>query len=180
MIDELLDASRLQAGRPLDLNRQRTDLVALARRLVAEQQWGAERHEITLTAATPELIGPWDPARLERVLANLLSNAVKYSPEGSDIQVTLTTVAANGAEPPYAEVTVADAGIGIPDTDLPHIFERFHRGSNVAQGIAGSGIGLATAKQIVEQHGGTLSVEGKEGHGATFTMRLPLTCNEAE
>ncbi len=71
-------------------------------------------------------------------------------------------------------IAVRDEGIGIPATDLPHIFERFHRGTNVVSHVQGTGIGLASARQIVALHGGTISVESVEGAGATFTVRLPL------
>ena len=74
---------------------------------------------------------------------------------------------------PWAVVTVADQGVGVPAADLPHVFERFHRGTNV-RGIAGSGIGLAGAKVIVEQHGGMLDIESAERMGTTITLRLPL------
>src|SRR5262249_34505447 len=68
-----------------------------------------------------------------------------------------------------------DPGIGIPETDLPHVFDRFYRGANVAGRFAGTGLGLAGARQIVEQHGGAISVESREGIGTTFTVRLPLS-----
>jgi signal transduction histidine kinase len=71
-------------------------------------------------------------------------------------------------------LAVRDEGLGIPAADLPNVFERFHRAANVAQHIAGIGIGLAGSRQIVEQHGGTLTVESQEGVGSTFTMRVPL------
>ena len=74
----------------------------------------------------------------------------------------------------WAVLTVRDVGLGLPAPDLPHVFERFRRGSNVTKWIAGRGIGLAGAQQIVEQHGGTISVESEEGNGSTFTVRLPL------
>jgi signal transduction histidine kinase len=69
---------------------------------------------------------------------------------------------------------VRDEGVGIPAPDLPHVFDRFRRGGNVAGAITGAGIGLSAARQIVEQHGGTISVESTEGIGSTFTIRLPI------
>ena len=72
-------------------------------------------------------------------------------------------------------LTVQDRGIGIPAADLPRVFERFERGRNAVGRIGGSGIGLAATRQIVEQHGGTIEVESREGRGSTFTVRLPLT-----
>jgi signal transduction histidine kinase len=71
-------------------------------------------------------------------------------------------------------LTVRDAGVGIPAADLPHVFDRFRRGSNVAGQIAGTGIGLASVKQIVEQHGGRITLRSREGHGTTVVVRLPL------
>jgi signal transduction histidine kinase len=72
-------------------------------------------------------------------------------------------------------LSVQDKGIGIPSGDLSRIFERFKRGSNVSEAVPGSGIGLAGVKQIVEQHGGSIEVESREGEGSTFTVRLPLS-----
>src|SRR5262249_37818647 len=80
-------------------------------------------------------------------------------------------IAADGGT--VAEIRVSDPGVGIPEADLPRIFERFQRGSNVER-IPGTGIGLAGARQIVEQHGGTISVESDEGSGSTFTVHLPI------
>jgi signal transduction histidine kinase len=75
---------------------------------------------------------------------------------------------------PWAVLAVRDEGVGIPAADLPHIFERFRRGSNVLGRVEGTGIGLASARAIVEQHGGSIAVESVEGEGSTFTVRLPL------
>jgi signal transduction histidine kinase len=172
MIDELLDVAHLEAGRPLALRRRPTDLVALAHQAVAEFGPGAPRHTLQVETAAPSLVGLWDAGRLDRVLANLLSNAIKYSPAGGDISVRLARDRAPGDG--WALLTVQDEGLGIPAADLPHVFERFHRGGNVAGQIRGSGIGLAGVCQIVEQHGGTIGVQSEEGQGATFTVRLPL------
>ena len=167
-IDDLLDATRLRAGQPLALRRRPTDLVALARQAVALQQQASDRHRLTLAAAVPSLVGAWDPGRLERVLGNLLGNALKYSPRGGEI--TVEVAATDGA----AVLVVRDPGVGIPAAELPHVFERFRRAGNVADRIAGTGLGLAGARDIVEQHGGSIAVESVEGHGTTFTVRLPL------
>jgi signal transduction histidine kinase len=118
-------------------------------------------------ATVPALVGRWDGARLERVLLNLLANAVKYSPGGGEISLTVSQ------EDHWATVVVRDQGLGIPTADLPHIFERFHRAGNVGR-ITGTGIGLAEARQIVEQHGGTITVASQEGSGTTFALQLPL------
>ena len=172
MINELLDVTRIQAGQPLDLDRQSMDLVELAGRVSAELQPGAERHRIEVVSELPALVGTWDAARLERALTNLVSNAIKYSPAGGQVRVELGQECDNGDE--WAVLRVADRGVGIPGHELPRVFERFFRGSNVQGKFAGTGLGLAGARQIVEQHGGQVSVESQEQAGTTFTIRLPL------
>jgi signal transduction histidine kinase len=180
MIDELLDLSRLQAGRRLELHREPMDLVGLVAQLIQDQQRTTTVHELRLESPVAELEGFWDPVRLERVLLNLLSNALKYSPQGGVVRVRVGrhTDAADGRD--WATVTVEDQGIGIPAAELATIFERFRRGANVPQRTPGAGIGLASAKEIVEQHGGTLTVVSAEGQGACFTVRLPLGSRPGE
>jgi signal transduction histidine kinase len=172
LIDTLLDVTRVQMGQPLPLDRRPLDLVALARQVVEEQQQSTERHQLRVEATVPELIGAWDADRLSRLLANLLNNAVKYSPAGGEI--TLTVRPDTVAGEPWAVLMVRDQGIGIPAADLARIFERFQRARNAEGQIRGTGIGLAAARQVVEQHGGQISVESQEGQGSTFTVRLPL------
>ena len=171
MMDELVDTARLEAGQPLALRRAPTDLVELVQAAVADQETAAERHVLRVSASAPHLVGDWDPARVQRVVDNLLSNAIKYSAQGGDVDVEVSVEEGAGAQ--WAVMRVTDQGIGIPAADLPRIFERFRRGQNVA-GIEGTGLGLSGAKQIVEQHGGTLEVQSEEERGSTFTVRLPL------
>ena len=170
-IGELLDAARLRAGQALELERRPTDLLALVHHVAAQVQT-TTHHTIDVQAAVPELIGNWDAPRLERVLGNLLANAIKYSPAGGEVNVEVGREEEGGQA--WACVTVRDRGVGIPAADLPHIFERYHRAANVAGRFPGEGIGLAGAKEIIEQHGGRIQVESEEGHGSTFTIQLPL------
>ncbi|MEA2525528.1 MAG: hypothetical protein QOF73_2755 [Thermomicrobiales bacterium] len=171
-LDELQDVARLRAGHPLELGYDATDLVALTREAVAAAQATSGRHGIRVEAPDAPVVGHWDALRLRRVLDNLLGNAIKYSPRGGRIFVTVRQEdRADGAR---AVLTVRDEGVGIPDGDMDHIFERFRRGSNVAGRFAGTGIGLSGARQIAEQHGGTIGVESEEGRGSTFTVALPL------
>jgi signal transduction histidine kinase len=170
LIDMLMDVARLQLGQPLELVYGQTDLVALTRRIAEEVQQITTHHQIQVDAAT-ELVGEWDARRIERVVSNLLENAVKYSPGGGAIVATLTR---GKDEPAEVVLTFEDHGLGIPEHDLPRIFERFRRGSNVVGRIGGTGIGLAGARQIVEQHGGTIVVESRQGAGTTVTVRLPF------
>jgi signal transduction histidine kinase len=168
-LDELVDATRLQNGTPLELRRDRVDLIALAKKAVAEHQHTTDRHALHVLTRLPKLVGEWDELRLGRVLDNLLDNAVKYSPRGGSVKVSIGT-----AEDGAAVLSVSDRGEGIPESDLPHIFERFRRGQNVEGRIPGTGIGLAGVQRIVEQHQGTIAVASKVGVGTTFTIRLPL------
>ncbi len=177
LIEELLDATRLRAGQPLELRLQTTDLVALVRRAATEAQQTTANHELRVTADEMVLIGLWDPLRLERVVANLLSNAIKYSPAGGPIELTLARQPDGRGD--WAVLRVRDQGIGIPADELPRLFEPFYRGRNVIGLIAGTGIGLAGARQIVEQLGGQITVESREGVGSTFTVRLPLESHPA-
>jgi PAS domain S-box-containing protein len=171
LINELLDISRIQMGRPLDLIRSETDLVALIRHIVSEQQHTTEQHDVSISVLTPDIKGEWDAVRLERAFTNLVSNAITYSPGGGRVQVTVDL---DGSNPARAVVRVDDDGLGIPEQDLPFVFERFHRGSNVAGRIPGTGIGLAGAREIVQQHGGQIAVYRREGRGTSFEVMLPL------
>jgi signal transduction histidine kinase len=169
-VDDLLDVTRMQMGRPLGLDRQPTDLVRLARELVVDQQHQAERHDVRLEANVPELVVLLDERRFGRALGNLIENAVKYSPNGGLIRVEVTRDEAAG----MAVLTVRDQGIGIPDGEIARIFDRFERGSNVVGVIPGTGIGLASARHIVESHGGTIDVASEVSRGTSFTIQLPL------
>jgi signal transduction histidine kinase len=175
-LDQLFDVARSFEGRGPVLARERTDLVALVRRTVTDHIPLAPQHELRLDVADAggdgALWGTWDGPRLRRVVENLLSNAVKYSPAGGTIRVAVER------RDGHAVLTVRDDGIGIPAPDLPHVFERYRRGGNVTGRIAGSGIGLASVRQTVEQHGGTITVDSAEGTGSTFTVTLPLGGHE--
>ena len=118
------------------------------------------------------LTGDWDPVRLARVLDNLVSNAIKYSPDGGEIAVRINQQEIDAE--PWAAIAVEDHGLGIPVTEQRRIFERFRRATNVAGRIGGSSVGLTSARQITEQHGGTITVESVEGAGSIFTVLLPL------
>lgn len=173
MIDDLLDVARIEAGRPLELHLESCDLVALAEKAASDVQRTTDHHQIrVITAVTGGLTGAFDCVRIERVALNLLTNAVKYSPDGGEVLVTLDRE--SGPTGAWAVMTVRDQGIGIPPDDVPHIFERFYRASNVGDGIRGTGLGLAGAQQIVRQHGGEIDASSLPGLGTTITVRLPL------
>jgi PAS domain S-box-containing protein len=184
-IQDLSDSSQLQQWQPLTITPEPVDLVALVQRVAASHQQRTHQHKLVVEAQSSEVIGYWDPARLEQVFDNLISNAVKYSPQGGLIRIDVgieesTTSEATGNTPggetgsERAVVTVQDQGMGIPSQDLPYVFEWYRRGENVRDIIDGTGVGLAGARHIVEQHGGQIKVESQEGIGSTFTLVLPL------
>jgi PAS domain S-box-containing protein len=172
LLDELLDVSRMRLGRPVDLDRRRTNLKAVLHQVASEYQAATDHHTISVEAPLSEVVGCWDAARLERIFGNLLSNAVKYSPDGGPIRVSVRP--SKDTLGYWAVVDVEDHGMGIPADDLPHIFERWQRAGNVPGHIRGTGIGLAIVRFLVTQHGGTVWATSQEGMGSTFTVKLPL------
>lgn len=171
-IDELLDVSRMRTDHPLDLDRSPTDIVALVRRAVGEHQQQTDRHILSIDSDVAELVGDWDQMRLSRALDQLLENAIKYSPNGGAVDVAIKQRSASGGS---VEISIADRGIGIPSEETDRIFGRFERGSNATDRIAGTGLGLAGTRYIVESHGGTISAHNRPGGGARFVIQLPLT-----
>jgi two-component system, OmpR family, phosphate regulon sensor histidine kinase PhoR len=170
LTDELLDATRLQAGR-LELAREPTDLVALCRRVVARFQRTAPQRTLSLETPLDHLVAQVDPERIEQVVDNLLSNAIKYSPANGPVQVALH----ESNEATMAFLSVADRGIGIPAQQQARIFGRFERADNSrVYGIGGTGLGLYLSRALVEEHGGRIWFESVEGQGSTFFIVLPL------
>ena len=175
LVDELLDASRVRAGRfevqpaPCDLGECLSSVVA---RLAADE---SRRVDVVLPDAP--LAGQWERRRVEQVLANLIGNALKYSPAEARVVVSVVRHPFGSAQgrPGAVEVAVADRGIGIPAAELPHLFGRFFRTPQAqASGLPGTGLGLYICRGIVEAHGGRIWAEsGGEGQGATFRFTLP-------
>ncbi|MCC6791348.1 MAG: PAS domain S-box protein [Thermomicrobiales bacterium] len=172
-LDELTDTALLRSGHLLELAREPVDLVALATARAETYRQTTERHQIVVLTRDKPLVGIWDASRIERAIDNLFSNAIKYSPRGGVVQVELRREADGPRD--WATLTITDEGVGIPAGDLPHVFTRFARGSNVTGQMQGTGIGLAGVRLLIEQHGGTIDVESIEGEGSTFVLRLPLS-----
>lgn len=166
MTDALLDLARFDAGQ-VQLHLEAVDLVALARKRVElfQPQATAAGILLKLHAEQPLLI-VGDRERLTQALDNLLQNALAHT-EAED----RVTVTANAA-PPWAELSVADTGPGIPADVLPRIFERFYRGDK-SRGSGGAGLGLAIVQEIAQAHGGSVYAESVEGVGSRFVIRLP-------
>ena len=176
LIEDLLDASRIVSGR-LRLAIERLDLRRIITEAIETVRPAAENRRITLTTALDAAVGPvlGDATRLQQVVWNLLSNAVRFTPAGGRVAVGLRPV---GQE---AELTVTDSGRGMGPGLLPRVFDRFRQGeSGTMRSHGGLGLGLSIARQIVELHGGTIRAASPgEGHGATFTVTLPLVASPA-
>ena len=141
----------------------------LARRVAADSQHASlSRCHVVVLPGVPELVGWWDPARLERAIANLIDNALKYNRDDRPVVVTVQQADA------WAVVNVADGGVGIPAAELPRIFEHGYRASNVVGRFHGTGLGLAGVHHVVTEHSGTIVVESEIGIRTTATVRLPL------
>ena len=166
LVAELLDASRAERGKLIG-EREPVDVVEVARDVCARQ--ATPRHPCVIEATEP-VIGSFDRLRLTQLVDNLVENAVKYSPDGGKVVVRVW------CEDGAAHLAVADHGIGIPTADLPHLFERFHRGANVDdRRFAGMGLGLFISRGIVEEHGGRIwAVSAGPGAGSTVRVALPV------
>jgi len=184
-VDNLLDLYRLDTGH-LDLERQSISLPRLIRRIVTDTQKQTTQNVIKFTSPASVPSVKIDCKRIEQVLANLLVNATKYSPSGSGIEVTLkyarnrSGLRATGADlslvkPPCLIVSVRDPGIGVPDNELKHIFEKFYRvKSGMTRGKPGVGLGLYISKILIEAHGGHIWAKSDVGKGSTFSFSLPV------
>ncbi len=170
LVADILDVSRIQRGR-LDLNAvPDTSLVDLARQVMDRFDDAIERmpsHELNVHA-DGRVSGCWDPLRLDQVFSNLLSNALKYSPDGGPINVFLSQ------DDTHAYVQVRDHGVGISSEEQQALFQPFQRGAAAARGISGTGLGLYITRQIIEQHGGEISVSSEPAGTTTFSIKLPL------
>jgi signal transduction histidine kinase len=164
LVTDLLDATRMEQGR-LVADREPTDLGALVSGVVARQH-GTHPVHVDVRGA---VVGSYDSRRIEQVVENLVENAKKYSPEATPVSLTVWQ------QDGEARITVRDRGIGIPAADLPGIFERFSRASNVNdRKFHGMGLGLYICRGIIEEHGGRIWAESEIGKGSTFHVALPL------
>jgi len=172
LIEDLLDASRLQAG-GLTPNLGEVDLPKLAGRVA--ERLGRQFPDRAITAGFPvpfpEITA--DEERIGQVISNLISNAIKYSPAGTPVEIL------GRSAPDQVTVTVADRGYGIDEEDAPHVFERFYRAPGAAKRTKGAGLGLYLAKAIVEAHGGRIWIERSPGEGTRVSFSLPCGANPA-
>jgi two-component system, OmpR family, sensor histidine kinase CiaH len=166
----LLFLVRGESGR-ITLSFANMDLTRLVGDLARELAPAAADRRLTVATEIPEkpITAFVDADRLQQVFHNVFENAMRYTPAGGSIRVRLT------ASPGEARVEVSDTGIGIPEKDLPYVFERFFRSDRARRAYGGgSGLGLSIARWIVDAHKGRIAVESAVGKGTTFTVALPL------
>jgi PAS domain S-box-containing protein len=172
LIDDLLDLSRIMTGK-IRLDLQQVSLAGIVESAVDSAMPSAQAKDIRLHAVLDpvQTTVSADSARIQQVVWNLLTNAIKFTPKGGRIQVLLQRVNS------HLELSVSDTGIGIPETFLPHVFDRFsQRDSSTTRAHGGLGLGLAICKQLVELHGGRIRASSPgEGLGSTFGVELPVS-----
>jgi signal transduction histidine kinase len=167
LITDLLDTDRTQTHK-VTLHRQSCDLNDICQKVIEDQRLLTER-SITLEAPTWPIIAHIDPNRVAQVLINVISNALKYSPPISQVEVSI------GQNSEHALIQVRDHGHGIAKDDLPRIFDTFYRTTDAQTSCTtGLGLGLAIAKEIIEQHAGRIWCKSEPGQGSTFFVELPL------
>lgn len=168
LISDLLNLSRIEAGRALDLNPKEVTLPSLIDKVITAQKSYTNKHEfaIDLEDEMPTIIA--DEDKVDQILTNLTNNAIKYSPNGGTITIK------GRADDGKVIISIIDQGMGIPKEHLPMVFERFHRVDNRdTRKVGGTGIGLYLVKHLVEAHGGTITVDSDVGKGSNFTFVLP-------
>lgn len=173
MIGDLHQLALAESG-ALPLDRKPADLAVLLDGIIGklEPELAAQKIRIVRTAAGAVRPVDIDSNRMTQVFYNLLSNAIRYTPSGGTIECVISEREADGS--PYVSVSVTDTGIGVPEEELPFLFERFYRvEESRSRHTGGMGLGLAIAKEFVQAHGGFIEVKSKQGQGTTFVVNLP-------
>lgn len=166
LIENLLDATRLQAG-TLSLNRSEVALASMAERLADRFRTQTDSHAIVVDFPDNFPVILADEDRLEQVFYNLLSNAIKYSPEGGEIRIS------GQIRPEQVVVCVSDQGPGIAPGDIPHVFDRFYRSQEASRTTKGAGLGLFLARAVVEAHDGRIWVDPQPDKGTRICFSMP-------
>lgn len=171
LVNELLDLARLEAGH-FQLHLQNTPIAALIGKIAKKFSAISKEQQIHLNVDLDQGLGTYlfDPDRMEQVLTNLVDNAIRHTSAEGNIDIC---VYEKGG---YVHLEIKDTGAGIPEEDLPFVFERFYKADKArTRGKSGTGLGLAIVKNLIDAHGGTITVHSKLGVGTTFSILLPIT-----
>ncbi|WP_096434818.1 ATP-binding protein [Alteribacter populi] len=169
LVNELLDLARMEAGH-IQLNLDKVNISEFSHRVVRKFSGLAKEHDVKLQESIEQLdtILEIDPDRIEQVLTNLIDNAIRHTSEKGSVTLKVNSVEQG------IKMDVEDTGSGIPEEDLPFVFERFYKADKArTRGHSGTGLGLSIAKNIVDAHNGKVSVHSKLNEGTTFTVLLP-------
>ncbi|WP_209122528.1 ATP-binding protein [Alkalihalobacillus sp. BA299] len=176
LVNELLDLARMEAGH-IELQVQSVNAKELSEKITRKFQGLAKEQGIELSATISDDLttAQFDPDRIEQVLTNLIHNAIRHTNKGGRVQLSVRPIES------YLRFDIEDSGSGIPEEDLPFVFERFYKADKArTRGRSGTGLGLAIAKNIVEAHGGEISVHSKINEGTTFTFQIPRKTEDKE
>ena len=170
IIDDLLTLVKMDKSAASQMNISQVNVNALLELILKRLRPIAKRGNVELTLESMrEVTADVDETKMSLAITNLVENAIKYNVNSGWVRVTLD------ADHKYFYVKVADSGIGIPEEDVDHIFDRFFRVDKArSREVGGTGLGLAITKSIVQMHGGVIDVESILGEGTTFAMRIPL------
>ncbi|WP_227395248.1 ATP-binding protein [Jeotgalibacillus aurantiacus] len=175
LVNELLDLARMEAGH-IVLNKELLEVNSFTERVLSKFQVGVKEKGIKLqlnTGIDNNEVLYADPDRIEQILTNLLDNAVRHTPDHGKISIELRQ------DSRFIHFSVRDNGVGIPESDLPFIFERFYKADKArTRGQAGTGLGLAIVKNLVQAHGGVIKAESKVNEGSVFSFSIPANVNK--
>ncbi|WP_078428547.1 ATP-binding protein [Alkalihalobacterium alkalinitrilicum] len=174
LVNELLDLARMEAGH-IELHVQMVNAKELSEKIIRKFQGLAKEQGIALSGEIADFVktAELDPDRVEQVLTNLIHNAIRHTNKGGTVLLKVQPYEN------YLRFDIQDSGSGIPEEDLPFVFERFYKADKArTRGRSGTGLGLAIAKNIVEAHGGEISVHSKVNEGTTFTFQIPRKTEE--
>lgn len=171
LVNELLDMASMEAGH-LTLKKEKVDITPYIERIFRKFQGIAAENQIEMSLAKDiqEAQAYFDPDRIEQVFTNLIDNAIRHTSEGGFVKVSVTN------DDSGLSVSVEDSGSGIPEEDLPFVFERFYKADKSRtrnKHVKGTGLGLSIAKNIVKSHRGTITVKSKLDIGTTFNFMIP-------
>ena len=168
LVDDVLDISKIEDGK-LELNKGECNIIKLIKDVIESNAENLENKDLTFTSELPDvkIILNADRDKLFQVFDGLINNAIKFTPKGGRVSVICQNLFKE------FEVIVTDTGVGIPQKDIPYIFEKFYRVSRPGTEIAGTGLGLVFVKRIIDLHKGLITVQSEEKKGTSFIIKLP-------
>ncbi|MFK7806592.1 MAG: ATP-binding protein [Saprospiraceae bacterium] len=175
LVNQMLDLSKLQSGK-IKSNLQQDDIIKFIKYIVASYESFSKVKNVGLQfySEEEELLMDFDHQKLEQILTNLISNAVKFTPEYGKILVVAKNISTKDKN--FLQIKIKDSGIGIPASELPFVFDRFHQ-ANTSANNQGTGIGLAIVKELTTILNGSVRVDSETGKGSTFYLEFPISNN---